>query len=608
MEDAVDEDDASPILFDADGPPRSRLYGDLYFSRDDGLAEAGVVFLQGCGLPERWSGRTRFTVGELGFGTGLNILALLDLWRATSPPQARLSIFSIEAHPLTPDEAARALGAWPQLAKSAEILLQRWPGRRQGLHRVDLPEWRAILDVAVMDAAVALEMWSGRADAWFLDGFAPSRNPAMWTRAVMAGVAARSAPGAVAATFTVAGEVRRNLTAAGFSIERHPGFGAKRERLAARLPGPTAAIEHRVAPRVAVIGAGVAGASLARAFAAEGVTAEIFDAEGPGAGASGNPAALVMPGLDAGLGGAAQLHAAGFSRAVRLYHGVPDGVIATGALQIEGQGRDRARFAKIAESALFEPDSVAPISAAQASAIFGEPIPGGLEMKDAVVVDPGSVLGAWLGQVRTARITRIEPTGSGWRLIDAEDHCVAEADVVCLAGGASLAVLLPEAPITQVRGQLNWVEGVSAPTAAAWGGYVAAMRGGIVFGATHDRGDEGVDLRAEDDARNLETLAARLPRIASEIRALPIGARASIRAATPDTLPLAGEIAPGLFALGALGGRGFGLAPLLAEHLAALALGTPSPLPAPLARLVDPGRFAERARRREVGRRRERDC
>src|SRR5579872_4649340 len=215
---------ASPVSFDADGLPRSRRYGDVYFSRAGGLAESRAVFLAGCGLPERWAGRRRFTVAELGFGTGLNVVALLALWRAHRPPEGQLSIFSVEAHPLTQAQARRALALWPELADVAEPVLARWPSGRPGFHRLDLAALGATLDVAVMEAGEALTAWDGVADAWFLDGFAPARNPAMWTPALMAQVAAKSAPGAVAATYTVAGEVRRALAAVGFAVERRPGF------------------------------------------------------------------------------------------------------------------------------------------------------------------------------------------------------------------------------------------------------------------------------------------------------------------------------------------------------------------------------------------------
>ncbi|HEY2179241.1 MAG TPA: tRNA (5-methylaminomethyl-2-thiouridine)(34)-methyltransferase MnmD [Caulobacteraceae bacterium] len=226
-------DEESPILWREGEPPRSRRYGDLYFSRHGGLAECREVFLAGCHLPAAWRDRPRFTVAELGFGTGLNIAALLELWAREKPPAGHLAIISVEAEPLAAQDAARALAAWPELADAAGELIARWPPRAAGVHRLDMPAFRATLDVAVMEAADALRAWTGSADAWFLDGFAPAINPAMWRRDVLDLVAQRSAPGARAATYTVAGQVRRDLALAGFTVERKPGFGAKRQRLEA---------------------------------------------------------------------------------------------------------------------------------------------------------------------------------------------------------------------------------------------------------------------------------------------------------------------------------------------------------------------------------------
>jgi len=113
-----------------DGPPRSRQFGDLYFSAEDGLAESRLVFLEGCGLADAWRDRRAFTVAELGFGTGLNVAALLDLWVREGPPEARLSIFSVEAYPIDSTDAARALAGWPALAPVADLLIECWPGPR----------------------------------------------------------------------------------------------------------------------------------------------------------------------------------------------------------------------------------------------------------------------------------------------------------------------------------------------------------------------------------------------------------------------------------------------------------------------------------------------
>ncbi|WP_374575391.1 tRNA (5-methylaminomethyl-2-thiouridine)(34)-methyltransferase MnmD [Phenylobacterium sp.] len=590
---------ASPLVWTEDGRPRSRLYDDVYFSAVDGLAETRAVFLQGCGLPDAWKGRSRFTVGELGFGTGLNILALIELWRRERPAGARLHVFSIEAHPLQAAEAARALAAWPELADLAGALTERWPGRAPGFHRLAFEEADVILDLAVMEAGEALRQWRGRADAWFLDGFSPALNPAMWRQEVLDLVAARSAPGARAATFTVAGAVRRGLAEAGFTVEKQPGFGRKRERLEARLPGEPAAAG---AGRVAVIGAGVAGCATVRAARALGAQADLFDIERLGAGASGNPAALVTPRLDAGGGPIARLFAQALERANQIYAATPRAVIARGVVQAPASERDGPRFARVADGNAFEAGDLRLIDAAEAAERLAEPdAPGGLMMETALVIEPAVALQAWAGTPGIARVAAVEPdAGGGWRLLDAAGGFVGLADAVIVCAGHRSADLVAGLPLQPVRGQVSWRRGAEPPAASAWGGYVAPMRDGFVFGATHDRDEAGEDVREQDHLRNLKTLAAGRPRLAGATEGQALEGRASVRATSPDHLPLAGAApgAGGLFVLTALGGRGFATAPLLAEHVAALALEAPSPLPAALAELVDPARFGRRAARR----------
>ena len=593
--------EATPLEWSGDGQPRSRIYGDVYFSAEDGLAEARAVFLQGCGLPEAWRGRRRFTVGELGFGTGLNVAALIDLWLRTRPPGGQLHVFSLEAHPIAAEDAARALVRWPELAPIAQRLTAAWPGRASGPHRIEFPDLGVIVDVAIGEAAEALADWSGAADAWFLDGFAPDRNPAMWREEVLGLVAARSVPGASAATFTVAGAVRRGLTAAGFAVEKAPGFGRKRERLVARMPG----VAPADAPprRVAIIGAGVAGASAARAVAALGGEPVLIEAEDLGAGASGNPAALVTPRLDAGLGPPARLFAQAFRRCLALYEADPDAIIARHALQVAVQPRDALRFATVAASDLFEPRSLQPLDAGEASERLGEPAPQALDLTAGLVIEPRLALAAWSPPIIRARVARAEPAAEGWRLLDAEGEMIAEADLVIIAAGLASGELAAGLPLSPVRGQASWVAAFEGPRppAAAFGGYVLPMREGLLFGATHDRGDTGCEVRPGDHPRNLQALAEGLPRLAARLEGHSLEGRASIRVATPDFLPVAGpapDSPPGVYVLTGFGARGFTLAPLLAEHVVAMALGAPSPLPRSLAAIVEPSRFAARAKRR----------
>lgn len=579
-----------------DGQPRSRQFGDVYFSAQDGLAESRAVFLEGCGLPHAWQGRRRFVVAELGFGTGLNIAALLDLWRKSRPANAVLSIFSVEAFPIPAGDAARALAQWPELSAVSSLLTVRCPGATPGRHRVDLPEFGAILDVAVMEVADALASWNGRADAWFLDGFSPALNPQMWSDEVLALVAARSAPGATAATFTVAGQVRRGLTTAGFTVEKHPGHGRKRERLQARFPGQALEPPPR---RVAIIGAGIAGAAAARAVRVLGDKAVVLDAIAPGAGGSGNPAAMVTPRLDAGLGEAARLFAQAFRRAAQLYTEVPEAVIGRGALQLAADDRDIDRFTRIAGSDLFAPGSLGLLSPAAAGARLGEPAPVTLDQPDALVIAPGAILEAWTGAVRRARVARLAADGAGWRLLDADGAEILRADVVIVAAALGSAGLAPDLPLQGVRGQATWtLDGATGPT-AAFGGYVLPTREGLLFGATHDRDDTTDALRDGDHQRNLETLRATLPALAAKVASAEFQGRASVRAVSQDMTPIAGATdLDDVYVLTGFGSRGFSLAPLLAEHVVSLALGAPSPISIEAAALVAPDRFARRAARR----------
>ncbi len=586
----------SPLDWTDDGQPRSRQFGDVYFSAQDGLTEARTVFLQGCGLPDMWADRRHFVVGELGFGTGLNIAALLDLWRKTRPSDSQLGIFSIEAFCVSAAEAMRALDHWPELADIAQLLTSRWPGCARGRHRVDLPELNAVLDVAVMDVGDALKGWTGRADAWFLDGFSPALNPQMWTDEVLGLVAARSAPGARAATFTVAGQVRRGLAQAGFTVARQPGFGRKRERLEATWPGEA---RDPALCRVVVIGAGIAGAAAARAVRALGGEAQVIDMAGPGAGASGNPAALVTPRLDAGLGEAAQLFAEAFRRAITLYGTVPDAVLSRGALQVSSDDRDVDRYGRIVASDIFEPGSLTLLDAEAATLRLGEPATVSLDQPDAMVVDPGPILAGWAGTVRRAVVASLKRDGDRWTLLDPGGAEILSADAVIVAAALGSVMLVDGLPLSPVRGQASWTTtGETGPT-AAFGGYVLPMRDGLLFGSTHDRDDAGDDFRETDQVRNLETLSLAMPKLGGAVANVRLSGRASVRAVSQDMMPMAGATdLDGVYVLSGFGSRGFSLAPLLAEHVAALVMGAPSPISTAAAALVSPERFARRAARR----------
>jgi tRNA U34 5-methylaminomethyl-2-thiouridine-forming methyltransferase MnmC len=215
------QDQTAEVTWNAGGVPVSTRFDDPYFSLENGLAETRHVFLGGNDLPERF--RDGFAIAELGFGTGLNFLTALTAWRAAGM-QGRLSFTSFEAFPMTRGDMAKALGSFVELSAEARALLGVWQPAggdfdvAPGVH----------LTVIAGDAREMLPSWRGQADAWFLDGFSPAKNPELWSEDLLREVARHTAPRGTCATYTAAGFVRRGLEAAGFDVRRTPGYGRKR--------------------------------------------------------------------------------------------------------------------------------------------------------------------------------------------------------------------------------------------------------------------------------------------------------------------------------------------------------------------------------------------
>ncbi|MDF0598640.1 tRNA (5-methylaminomethyl-2-thiouridine)(34)-methyltransferase MnmD [Psychromarinibacter halotolerans] len=219
--------DTSATLWRDGAVPVSARFDDPYYSLDNGLAETRHVFLDGNDLPSRF--REGFHIAELGFGTGLNMLTALQAWRAAGTP-GQMWFTSFEAFPLPAADLSRALASFPELSDLAAPLIAAWDRGETMIETADLQA-----EVILGDARQTLAAWDGAADAWFLDGFSPAKNPELWEAPLMQQVARHTAPGGTAATYTAAGFVRRNLADAGFEVERRPGFGRKRHMTVARL-------------------------------------------------------------------------------------------------------------------------------------------------------------------------------------------------------------------------------------------------------------------------------------------------------------------------------------------------------------------------------------
>ncbi|MBI1250688.1 MAG: tRNA (5-methylaminomethyl-2-thiouridine)(34)-methyltransferase MnmD [Alphaproteobacteria bacterium] len=592
---------ASPV-WEPGGAPVSTEFGDVYFSRDGGLAETDAVFLQGCGLPERWRARTHFAIGELGFGSGLNALAAWRRWRNTRCAGAVLHFVSIERAPWAVADARRAHAAFPELAPLSERLCARWPVRAYGPQRIWFDEDGFCLTVIIADVMDALRPLRGAFDAWFLDGFAPARNGAMWDSAVFSEVARLSAAGARAATYTVAGDVRRGLGAVGFAVEKKPGFGAKRERLEAVLVNPPAEV-RRVAPqprRVGIVGGGIAAASAAHAVRRRGAHAVIVtDRNGLASGASGNPAALVMPRLDRGDTAEAALHRAAYLHAIDWY-GQAHLLDACGALYTPRAARAREALADLVADPPLPEDWM-----------HGEG--EGVLHRRAGVVRPTDVVRAFAHGadiVFNTPVTRLERSAGCWALVG--DTALDGFDAVVLANGPQLGAFAQTAflPLEWTQGQIEWGAGAGLSRARADGAYALPIEDGILFGATHDRLSTLAQPQTSEDARvrNIAALRALDPSLGDDIAMDSLRSRASIRTATPDRSPIAGQCPDtaswdaralrlaGLYVFGGLGSRGFTLAPLLADSLASDLFDEPQALPQRCLAAVDPARFLKRSR------------
>ncbi|KPF45501.1 tRNA (5-methylaminomethyl-2-thiouridine)(34)-methyltransferase MnmD [Rhizobium sp. AAP43] len=220
----------TPLTWQEGDMPYSTAFGDHFYCRTDGRLECGHVFLAGNGLPERWRDSAAFRIGELGFGTGLNACETWRQWKRERSADASLHFVSFELYPMQAADIDRALSRWPEIDEERKSLVGRWPSEPSGQVDIDLDD-QTRLTVFCGDALVQLQASSLVFDAWYLDGFAPSRNSAMWSPELMQNVHDHTCPGGSFATYAAAGFVRRNLQAAGFAVDRRPGFAGKREML-----------------------------------------------------------------------------------------------------------------------------------------------------------------------------------------------------------------------------------------------------------------------------------------------------------------------------------------------------------------------------------------
>ncbi|SCK27349.1 bifunctional tRNA (5-methylaminomethyl-2-thiouridine)(34)-methyltransferase MnmD/FAD-dependent 5-carboxymethylaminomethyl-2-thiouridine(34) oxidoreductase MnmC [Vogesella sp. LIG4] len=636
------------------GQPVSSDYNDIYFSRDSGLDETHHVFIHHNQLPQRFAALADgalFSIGETGFGTGLNFLVAWQSFLQHAPAGARLAFVSTEKHPLLPDDLQRALAMWPQLAPQAQQLLQQYAELPPGWHRFVLQDGRISLTLLVGDALDTLPQLDASIDAWFLDGFAPKLNPDMWQPALFAQLARLSAPGATLATFTCAGIVRRGLAEAGFSVEKVAGHGSKRTMTRGQLPQPPA--QGWQAPWYArpqpaagersalVIGAGIAGASVAHSLAVRGWQVTVLERQpAPASEASGNPQGVLYTKLSPHFTPLTRLLLSGYSHSLRmLAQHLPPGEDSwqqCGVLQLAYDADETKRQQGLAGAGL--PDGVLrAVDAGQASTIAGIALQqSALFFAQGGWLHPPALVRQLLSHRNIRLVTGVsiselsrEP-GSGQWLATAADGSSYRAQVAVLAtaNDARQFTAASHLPLKPIRGQVS-----TLPATAASRALRSVICGeGYISPARHDSHCLGATFKFEQPAgattpgeheENLAMLAGMAPALyqalgGDSLGAADCGGRAALRCTSPDYLPLAGPLVdsaafaaqyamlardatlqpdtpapnlPGLYVTTGHGSRGMVTAPLCGEVLASLLENEPLPLPKPLMDALHPSRF-----------------
>jgi tRNA 5-methylaminomethyl-2-thiouridine biosynthesis bifunctional protein len=624
------------LAFDASGTPCSREFGDIYHNAASGPGQARHVFLGGNDLPARWAGARSFVIVETGFGMGLNFLATWKTWRDDPRRCTRLHFVSIERHPFVAADLATAHALYPEFTDLARQLRDAWPVLVPGLHRLHFEREAVSLTLVFADAANAARDLRLAADAFYLDGFAPERNPDMWSPQLLRSLGRLAAPGATLSTWSVARAVRDAVAAAGFVAARRPGFGGKREMLAAHYAPRWPASHAKATPewrerRAIVIGAGLAGAAAAARLAARGWLIDLVERAGaPGSAASGLLAGAVQPHVSRDDCLLSRFTRAGYLHAQRVR---APGIAGApwrecGVLQLAGDAPEETRIAATAAQFAYPLEYAACVTRASASELAGAEVrAGGWWFPHGGLAQPGALVGADLASAGAQVVThfgrevaRLSRLGERWCAIDAAGATISAAPVVVLANALDAARLVDLGPdsLRSVRGQQSHLPSPPfiAPRAIVGGdGYVFPSIDGIaVAGATYDQDGLASQPDAIGHVANLARVEHLLPGSTGRLAAAALDGRVGFRCVATDRMPLAGALADvasalaqaqaltgarlhdlprlsGLYGAFAFASRGLAWTPLAAELLASQIEGEPLPLEGALVDAIDPGRF-----------------
>ena len=617
-----------------DGIPEAIDFSDPYFSRKNGSDESDYVFIAGNQLAQRFSALSAgavFVIGETGFGTGLNFFRAAACFLQHAPAQARLHFISTEKHPLTQQDLKHALQQWPHLPLLRDELLQHWPAASPGFHQREFIQGRITLTLLYGDSLAMLRrlnLGHGRSvDAWFLDGFAPARNADMWQPELFQQLRLLSQPGTTLATFTAAGFVRRSLLDAGFAMRRERGYRYKRDMLVGLVADrPDAALEQTKTalphPKVIIIGAGLAGATLARAFARRGMAVTVIEQEGIAAAASGNLAGVLyttpsaFPTPQNRFYQSSYLHALHWLQREGFPRTDDDGAL-HGVLQYPKDARLTEKAVAALKSGLWPATELQPLPPSSPQL---ETIPGALHFIRAGYLSPPRwcrhLLDDPLITLLPARVERLNPPQQPqqqWQVFT-DQGLLASADHVILANSfdAQRLTPIPELKLKKIRGQVSYVKATAASRqwrqAMCHAGYLTPALGDLhCVGATFDLHDAQTEARDEDDDANLAELHQHLPQQWQELggeQAQVVSRRVGFRCQSTDFLPLAGAVPDtpaGLWLSIAHGSRGLSSTALCADLICAQILNLPAPVDQEVIDALAPQRFMLRSQQRLSG-------
>ncbi|MCY4275098.1 MAG: bifunctional tRNA (5-methylaminomethyl-2-thiouridine)(34)-methyltransferase MnmD/FAD-dependent 5-carboxymethylaminomethyl-2-thiouridine(34) oxidoreductase MnmC [Gammaproteobacteria bacterium] len=641
------------ILEIIDQTPYSSIYQDIYFSRENGLKESRHVFLRGNNLPNRWLDKSNFTIAETGFGTGLNFLATWQFWRCHVNAYSRLHFISIEKHPLDIKTLRYCHALFPELESLSEELLRQWPGNLDGFHRCFLDDGRVTLTLCHGEAHHELSELIAKVDCWYLDGFSPAKNPAMWTHSVFREIARLSDIGTTIATFTVATQIQQLLLDQGFQICKLPGFGKKREMLTGvmqtkptiRVREPWYFPEHtnHSSKTATVIGAGIAGAQSAYHLARRGWKVTVLEQESSVAmQASGNPSAVYSPYLTASPSLEERLSLQSFAFLLnqldeldpkQLFHQK------CGLLEFAVDKQQSIRQEKISARSLPE-WLVRKSTQDEAETQSGVECPfAGLFYAKAGFLNSSKWIRHLLDHQNIdlqlgKQAYTISPSKHGVSIMTLNNQILSNTAVLILASGHSMT--WPEVnwiPFTPISGQSTYVNvgliSQSPMCILRYGGYLLpACSGHHLIGATYESGRVSSSPNPKADLDNFNLLAKYLPHLIDS-RYKPHDhiqcAHHGVRMVSENRLPLVGRVPkqdrfidqfqsmrkrnypisniervyyPNLYLCAAWGSRGMTGAALSGEFLTSWITGEPLPLQASVVRAIQPARSLVRGLKR----------